>query len=94
MYSSPSGRAICSAALMALTNSRETLGSATLGAAGRRQRLDRPVGLPAQVGAVSAPTARSSAGRGRAAGVEQGQQQVPRLDGGVAVLGWRGRRRR
>ena len=85
MYSSPSGRAICSAAPMALTNSRDRRRLGDAGAARAGQLLHRAGGGPADVGRVG-PDRAQQAGGGRAAGVEQGQQQVPRLDGGVAAL--------
>ncbi len=60
MYSSPSGRAICSAALSAFTNSRDRLGSTTLGplALGR---LSTARAAARRMSAGLAPTARSSA---------------------------------
>ena len=90
-YSSPSGRAICSAAPSALTNSRDSVGSATLGPAALRQALHRAGGGPAHVGRVGADRAQQRGGGG-AAGVEQREQQVPRLDRGVAALGGDGDR--
>ena len=94
VYSSPSGRAICSAAPMALTNSRARVGLGDAGAAWRPGRLSTArCGGPAQVGRVG-PDGAQQAGGGRAAGVQQCQQQVPRLDGGVAALVGQRRRRR
>jgi hypothetical protein len=59
-YSSPSGRAICSAAPRALTNSRDSVGSATLGPAALG-RLSTARAAARRTSAGFAPTARSSA---------------------------------
>ena len=84
-YSSPSGRAIASAAFSALTSSRDEarLGDARTARGG--QPVDRVHGGAAHVGRVGADRAQQR-GRGRAAGVQQREQQVPGLDGGVAAL--------
>ena len=55
------------------------------GAAGGRQAVDRALGGPAQLGRVG-PDGAQQAGGGRAVGVQQRQQQVPGLDGGVTTL--------
>ncbi|GAB3853660.1 hypothetical protein GCM10029963_45290 [Micromonospora andamanensis] len=55
------------------------------GAPGGGQRVDGPLGGPAQLGRVG-PDGAQQAGSGGALGVQQRQQQVPRLNRGVAPL--------